>query len=524
MATERIEAPKQDSSNPVSGIEHAVVPVARPCSVVPSNWTKNNVTTQQPITFSWTESVKQKVPPGCKHPTDSPLPYTSGTILAAGESPGTNIETEREITKVGNTVDEKTTQYSEKVKHQEVLHMQDRQDNSKMFTCTFTEKPTVTVTEIFHVLRNKLDVRAINDTARQEDHETCGVKTIDLFCQSLVCHFENPFKKNAIAVEKNQIMNATRRCGRAKGWMILKGLIFPFVSDNLRDFWVTFQLFFALILLSLSASIFVLTGDDFQVFHAIHLGLSVLAAFLTVLDSIVSYTQCSACTVCINQCKIKAVIEKSVNISPQDDTPSNNKHDIEEIVDAKETDIEREDTTAEDNQTASHSRKRCRKYFEGSITGLDIARLLLTEFILVPIIFCDMFEVATGKGFRSDVTYHRLGFALMVYDSFGLIVFVFLLRLVILGGMIRAEQKMHPTQAEINLVRKAFEEQGIKNTSVRDYELDPRIKKNSLIILITFFLHVFGQTLAHAQMLIATTVQQPMNVQFSLFHISKHNF
>ena len=241
----------------------------------------------------------------------------------------------------------------------------------------------------------------INDTAMQEDHETCGVSTIDLFCQSYVCHFKNLFKKNAIAVEKNQIMNATR-AGHAKGWTILKGLLFPFVSDTLRDFWVTFQLFFALILLSLSASIFVLAGDDFQVFHAIHLGFSVLAAFLTVLDSIVSYTQCSACKACISQCKKIAGGEESVDISPQD----------------------------EDNETFCHSRKRCRKCFKGSRTGLDIARLLLTEFILVPIIFCDMFEVATGKGFSSDVTYHHLGFVLMVYDSIGLIVFVFLLRLV----------------------------------------------------------------------------------------------
>ena len=522
MATERplaIEAPRQDSSLPVSGNEHAVVPVATPGPVVPSNRT-NDTISQQPTTFFSTEAGKQKIPPGCERPTTSPTannpppPYASGTVLAAGEqkSQQAHIETEREITKVGNTAvqDKKTTRYTEKVQHQQSLCMQDGQGNLRVVTRTITEERTVTVTEISQVLCNEIygvnysNVRAIKGTARQEDHEakaTCGEKTIDLCCQSLVCHFKNPFKKDATAVEKNQMMNATKRHGRAKGWTILKGLLFPFVSDIVRDFWVTFQLFFALILLSLSASTFTLAGENYQVFHAIHLGFSVLAAFLAVLDSIVSYTQCSACKACILWCKKKAGREKSVEISPQDDTPPGDKQDIEETANAGDTDIEKEAATAKDNE--SRSRKRCRKCFEGSRTGLDISRLLLTEFILVPIIFCDMFEVATGKGFSSDVTYHRLGFALMVYDSIGLIVFVFLVRLVIVGGMIRAEQKMHPTQEEVTLVQKAYEEQGIKNAGLRDYGVDPSIKRNSLMILITFFLHVFGQTLAHALMLVA---------------------
>ena len=524
MATEQplaIEAPKQDSSYPANRNERAVVPVAAPGPVVPSNGTSNTFT-QQPTPLSWTEAGKQKIPPGCERPTASPAannpppPHTSGMVLAAGEqqSQQANIETEREITKVGNMAiqDKKTTRYTEKVQRQQALCMRDGQGNLRMYTRTITEERTIIVTEISQVLCNEIygvqhsNVRAINGPARQEDHEadaTCGEKTIDLCCQSLVCHFKNPFRKNATAVEKNQMMNATKRRGRAKGWTILKGLIFPFVSDIVRDFWVTFQLFFTLILLSLSASTFALAGENYEVFHAIHLGFSVLAAFLAVFDSIVSYTQCSACKACISCCKKKAGREKSVDISPQDGTASDDKQDIDETVNADATDVEKEAATGKDNKTSSRSRKRCRKCFEGSRTGLDIARLLLTEFILVPIIFCDMFEVATGKGFSSDVTYHRLGFALMVYDSIGLIVFVFLLRLVILGGMIRAEQKMHPTQEEISLVQKACEELGVKTTDLKDYEVDPSIKKNSLMILVTFFLHVFGQTLAHALMLVA---------------------
>ena len=54
-----------------------------------------------------------------------------------------------ENVEVGNTVDKKTAQYSEEVKHQQALRMQGRQGNSKMVSRTFTEKSTVTVTSIF---------------------------------------------------------------------------------------------------------------------------------------------------------------------------------------------------------------------------------------------------------------------------------------------------------------------------------------------------------------------------------------
>ncbi len=44
---------------------------------------------------------------------------------------------------------------------------------------------------------------------------TCSEKAIDICCQALVCHFENPFGNNS-TVEKKELMNATRRRGRAK--------------------------------------------------------------------------------------------------------------------------------------------------------------------------------------------------------------------------------------------------------------------------------------------------------------------
>ncbi len=200
---------------------------------------------------------------------------------------------------------------------------------------------------------------AANKSKQDEDdaaNATCGEKAIDTCCQSLVCHFENPCRPKANIVEKKHLMNATSRSGRAKGWTIFRGIVFPLGSDASRDFWVFFQLLFVLAMLSMSISTFVLAGNNYKIFHVIHLAFSSLAAFLAIIDCIISYTQCSAC----KACKKKLCMENS------------------------------EDCQTED-------RKGCRKCFLASRSSLDIIRLISTEFIIVLILFCNMFEVATGK-------------------------------------------------------------------------------------------------------------------------------
>ena len=510
MATEgplAIEAPKLNPSYVVNENQHAVVPVPTPGPVVPGKEPNDTITQQ----LTTSEAGKQEIPPGFQRPTfgtaasSSPPQSSDPAILAVEEQQSQHVDQRCDIEekKESGSLHMKATKtHAVSSTTNRSILVGDGQGNMRMFRQTKTE--VFIITEIYEVLHTEASYsnkRAVTNGEDFEAKATCGEKTVDLCCQSLACDFsKNPFKKDATALKKKQLMNPTRRRGRAKGWTILKGLIFPFVSDVVRDFWVTFQLFFALILLGLSATTFVLVGENYEVFHAVHLAFSVLAAFLAILDSIVSYIQCSACKACISWCRKKAGRERSEDISTQIGTPSDDKQGIDETAKVKNADVEKGPANANDNETSSvsgHSRKRCRKCFKVSRSGLDIARLLLTEFILVPIIFCDMFEVATGKGFSSDVPYHIIGFALIVYDSIGLIVFVFLLCLVIVGRMIRTEQRMHPTQEDINVAQNILNEEGklsAQQSVSHDYDIDKSIKKNSLMILITLFLHVFGQT------------------------------
>ena len=148
--------------------------------------------------------------------------------------------------------------------------------------------------------------------------------------------------------------------------------------------------------------------------------------------------------------------------------------------------------TESQTSTTSDEKTSCRKCCICSKPILDFLRLLFTEFILVPIIYCDMFEVAIGKGFAGVESSHHLGFSLMVIDSVGFLIFVFLIRLLILGKSIRSVQRAHPSESA-----------GKKLYMNKNYNIDPLIKKNSLKIQIFFFLHVFGQMLGQTLMLVA---------------------
>ncbi len=96
------------------------------------------------------------------------------------------------------------------------------------------EKFTVITREL--VLEANNSRTSVNKSKQDEDdaaNATCGEKAIDICCQSLVCHFQNPCRPK---VEKKYLMNATSHSGRAKGWTIFRGIVFPLVSDVSRDF------------------------------------------------------------------------------------------------------------------------------------------------------------------------------------------------------------------------------------------------------------------------------------------------
>ncbi len=345
---------------------------------------------------------KSTIPPSFAAAPSANAPQSYAFAVGEQVSQKQNVKSQTKVEKVGGaTCIERVAEITtEKLRERSIVGMS---SEGHMVIIHHTEKEIEKITVIRRELvleANNSRTSAIKNEQDEDDaaNATCGEKAIEICCQSLVCHFENPFKNVDNIVEKKQLMNATRRRGRAKGWTIFKGIVFPLVSDVSRDFWVFFQLLFVLAMLSMSISTFVLAGKNYKIFHVIHLAFSSLAAFLAIIDCIISYTQCSACKACRTCCKKKLGRENS-----------------------------------EDFQVFLEDNKGCRKCFLASRSSLDVIRLISTEFIIVLILFCDMFEVATGKGFNSPETYHQIGFALIVYDSIGLIFFVFFIRLVILG-------------------------------------------------------------------------------------------
>ena len=380
--------------------------------------------------------------------------------MAENQAEVETMEEQFDVTQHGGVVGLKNTKTKVHTRvNEKTVAVQDEHGNMHMLKRTIVEQRVYQ--EIAHVL--VLDARKFIADGYDEVKPTCCEKSIDLCCQSLVCKFQNPFKSGAHAVNRNEIMSATLRRGRAKGWNIYSQLVLPLVRDVVRDVWVFFQLLFVLVMLGLSIATFVTAADNYKVYNALHLALSILFFVLVIVDGIMTFGHCSTCKACLARCQAKRRGESFWK-----------------------TDTESQNSTTSGETTSCH--KCCLR----SKPIFDFFRLLFTELILVPIIFCDMFEVAIGKGFSSVDVSHRLGFSLMIIDSIGFLIFVFLIRLLILGRSMRSIQRAHPSKSA-----------GRNLYMNKDYNIDPLIKKNSLQIQIVFFLHVFGQMLGQTLMLVA---------------------
>ena len=414
---------------------------------------------------------KQSIPP-----YDIPSPAAGGgrggvpiaVALAEKQTKLETMEEQLDVEQHNGAVGLKNTKTKTRTKvTEQTAVVQDEYGNTCMLKRTTVEKQVYQ--EIAHVLVTDINAPRRFASQRQisngddEVKPTCCEKSIDLCCQSLVCSFQNPFRAGAHAVKTNEIMSPTLRRGRAKGWSIYSHLVLPLVRIVVRDMWVLFQLLFVLCMLGLSITTFVTARDNYKVYNALHLALSILSSVLATVDAIMTFGHCSTCKACMTRCRAK-------RSGGSFWTPG----------------------TESQNSNTSDEKTSCRKCCICSKPIVDFLRLLFTEFILVPIIFCDMFEVVIGKGFAGVESSHHLGFSLMVIDSVGFLIFVFFIRLLILGRSIRSVQRAHPSESA-----------GKNLYMNKNYNIDPLIKKNSLKIQIFFFLHVFGQMLGQTLTLVA---------------------
>lgn len=315
-----------------------------------------------------------------------------------------------------------------------------------------------------------------NSTEDEEEEEedvvpTCSERCIDCCCQSCTCSFSNPFKRTTAArsslLAKRTVMTPTLRRGRARGWDIFNSIVFPLVRDTVRYVWVFVELL--MVLISLSLSIASVLHEQNRVFNIVHLALSIVGSVLALVDTVYTLRECRSA-----HCKKCCHCET---------------YDVNEKTEAGMTQSEAEADEMTLQTKAQCCKKRC---FSCCKTTSDVVRLVLAELLIYPLLVCGIFSVVTGRGYDKDSSIgDRLGFALFIISSASMLLYVYIVRILLLLGMIR----------NVYIVRTPSKE--ILESALNSDEYDPSLKKSALCYHLYFGFHLVLQMIAQILMFVA---------------------
>ena len=274
-----------------------------------------------------------------------------------------------------------------------------------------------------------------------DEEPTYGDRCIDQCCQACACDFSKDCHSQNL-LQKKEIVTPTLRRGREKGWGMLFQFTFPLVTSALRHIWIGSEFIFTIIATVLSSIMFKLGNDE--AFNITHLVLASISFALATLDfGLNLYDHCKECCHKV-------------------ETEENGTDPLVDVkVDAK-------------------GNGKCLKY---SKNVLDFCRTWIAELILYPLLICDMFEFITGQGWKNETATDRLGFALFIVSSGALVVYVYIVRLLIVFGMMYRVQK------------------GRKLKKVSDH--DEAYSASAIWVQLYFYIHVLGQMLVQILMLIS---------------------
>ena len=295
---------------------------------------------------------------------------------------------------------------------------------------------------VYAAVFESLYLSAIDSPEDVADEEpTYTDRCIDQCCQACACEFRSiRARQPQNFLHKDEIVTPTLRRGREKGWGMLFHFTFPLVTNVIRDIWVTTEFIFTIIATVLSSIMFTLGSD--AAFNIVHLVLASVSFALATLDfGLNLYDRCKEC-----------------------------------YRDCRQVETEEKGTIPEGRAKGGKCLRYCKNV-------LDFGRTWIAEIILYPLLICDMLEFITGQGWKNESATDRLGFALFVISSGALVVYVYIVRLLILFGMIYHVQK-----------RRKPEES--------DSDGDQTYSASARWFQLYFFIHVFGQMLVQILMLI----------------------
>ena len=260
--------------------------------------------------------------------------------------------------------------------------------------------------------------------------------------------------------------------GRVLGWKIFRGIILPLMNDAYRIIWIIMQLIGAILLLTFS--VFIYIRGSKEIYTIIRLSLSSLALFLASVDL------CAVIVKNILKCtknRHYARFYNSIEGANQSGSDINDASAAENSSNAvNDNDIHRTNTGC-----------TCGKQWV-KFSNTDIARLIIPELLLVPIMICDVYVFVTNGDLK------LIGFILSISIF---VLEVYLVRLVLLSIMTYRMHTKRSLPKQLILTQDAIVGAGY----------NPTIRRNGLLYLSFLIFNVVTHIINQTAMIVAIGVK-----------------
>ena len=328
-------------------------------------------------------------------------------------------------------------------------------DEANMPIVSFTATQVKVLQEIAPTVYASLAQYDPDDTSIRSA-SSCCTSCMNTCCQTCSCNITGIFSRNtknkAPRLKKEELFTPTLQKASTEGGKMMRRIIFPLVLDVAREVWVALEL--ATILIGLILSIATVSFNQNEVFNILHFILIVISSILAIVDAFYSLLECRSCKRCYSH------FRKKNGNSETDNT----------------------DTGQE------RSTKPCLRCMDWCNKKLDFPRIIVTEVLVYPLLVCDIFEVIVGRGHEGNSHSDRLGFALFLLSCISLLLYVYIVRVLVLGRSIKRLHNIRSLEFRSN---RQSDEAGYFAV------------KEALKYQLCFFVHVVMQMLAQMMMLIA---------------------
>ena len=265
--------------------------------------------------------------------------------------------------------------------------------------------------------------------------------------------------------------------GRVLGWKIFREIVLPLVNDVFR---IILQLIGSILLLSFS--LYNYASGRKEIYNIVHLSLSALALLLASIDL----------GALIVQKIMKCQHSSNRHYTRLNDEGSD--HDNIQMAPAAAS-----ENGTSDNGYNSPQRRRFGHNIDlwAKFSNVDIARLIIPELLLFPIVICDVYMLINDSVYRLSSALDGTSFIELLLSISLLVVEVYMIRLVLLVIMTYRVHTKRSVPQQLSLNQEAIVSAGY----------DPTVRRNGLIYLSFLIFNVVTHMINQIAMILAIGVK-----------------